>query len=153
MLFPFPFVYVYFHRQPPDVFCKKGVLKNFANFTWKYLCWCLFFNKTVCLRPAVLLKKRLRHRCFPVKFTKFLRTPILKNIWEQLVLHFTLSALIFYTLLYGHGKVMRPCLSLWLDYFYFSFTIVRVRKKALRIFLENLNLKFMLCKSSGDTHN
>ena len=27
------------------------------------------------LRPATLLKKRLWHRCFPVNFAKFLRTP------------------------------------------------------------------------------
>ena len=35
---------------------KKGVLRN-------------------CLRPSTLLKKRLWHRCFPVNFVKFLRTP------------------------------------------------------------------------------
>ena len=29
------------------------------------------------LRPANLLKKRLWHRCFPVSFVKFLRTPFL----------------------------------------------------------------------------
>ena len=29
------------------------------------------------LRPATLLKKRLWHRCFPVNFVKFLRTPLL----------------------------------------------------------------------------
>ena len=27
------------------MFCKKGVLKNFANFTVKQLCQGLFFNK------------------------------------------------------------------------------------------------------------
>ena len=27
------------------------------------------------LRPAILLKKRLWHKCFPVNFVKFLRTP------------------------------------------------------------------------------
>ena len=32
------------------------------------------------------IKKRLRHRCFSVKFAKFLRTPILKNISEPLLL-------------------------------------------------------------------
>ena len=31
--------------------------------------------KKVSLRPATLLKKRLWHRCFPVNFAKFLRTP------------------------------------------------------------------------------
>ena len=35
----------------------------------------LLFNKVAGLRPATLLKKRLRNRCFPVNFSKFLRTP------------------------------------------------------------------------------
>ena len=30
--------------------------------------------------PATLLKKRLWHRCFPVNFTKSIRTPFLRNI-------------------------------------------------------------------------
>ena len=30
----------------PEVFCKKGVLRNFARFTGKYLCQSLFFNKS-----------------------------------------------------------------------------------------------------------
>ena len=29
----------------PEVFCKKGVLRNFAKFTGKHLCQRLFFNK------------------------------------------------------------------------------------------------------------
>ena len=33
------------------------------------------------------IKKRLQHRCFPVKFAKYLRTPILKNIFEWLLLN------------------------------------------------------------------
>ena len=34
------------------------------------------------LRPANLLKKRLWHRCSPVNFVKFLRTPFfMKHIW------------------------------------------------------------------------
>ena len=31
---------------------------------------------------------RLQYKCFPMKFTKFLRTPILKNICERLLLWF-----------------------------------------------------------------
>ena len=58
---------------------KKGVLRNFAKFTGKYLCQSLFFNKIAGLGPATLLKKRLWHRCFPVNFAKFLRTPFLQN--------------------------------------------------------------------------
>ena len=58
---------------------KKCVLRNFANFTGKHLCQSLFLNKVVGLRSAILLKKRIWHRCFPVNFAKFLRTPFLKN--------------------------------------------------------------------------
>ena len=54
---------------------KTGALGNFAKFTEKYLCQSLFLNKVAGLRPAILLKKRLRHRCFPVNFSKFVRTP------------------------------------------------------------------------------
>ena len=61
----------------PEVFSKKGVLRNFAKFTGKHLCQSLFFNKVADLRSAALLKKRLWHRCFPVNFEKFLRTPFI----------------------------------------------------------------------------
>ena len=36
----------------PEVFCKKGVLRNFAKFTGKHLRQSLFFNKVAGLRPA-----------------------------------------------------------------------------------------------------
>ena len=49
---------------PPEVLCKKGVLRNFPKFTRKWLCQSLFFNKIAGLRLAVLLKKRLWHRRF-----------------------------------------------------------------------------------------
>ena len=39
----FTLVYtVYWLKQPPEVFCKKSVLKSFINFTGKHLCWSLF---------------------------------------------------------------------------------------------------------------
>ena len=32
--------------------------------------------------PATLLKKRLWHKCFPVNFVKFLRTPFfIEHLW------------------------------------------------------------------------
>ena len=31
-------------KQPPEVFCEKVVLRNFAKFTGKHLCQSLFFN-------------------------------------------------------------------------------------------------------------
>ena len=35
----------------------RGVLKNFANFTGKHLCWSLFSTKLHTFRPATLLKR------------------------------------------------------------------------------------------------
>ena len=60
----------------------KSVLRNFTKFTEKHLCQNLFFNKVTGLRPAILLKKRLWHRCFPMNFAKFLRTPfVTEHLW------------------------------------------------------------------------
>ena len=66
-------------KQPRRCSVRKDALRNFAIFTGKYLYQSPFFNKVAGLRPATLLKKRLRHRCFPVNFANFLRTLFLKN--------------------------------------------------------------------------
>ena len=44
-------------KQPLALFCKKGVFKNFANFTVKHLCWSLFLITLQFLKPATLLKR------------------------------------------------------------------------------------------------
>ena len=63
---------------------RIGVLRNFAKFTGKPLCQSLFLNKVAGVRPATLLKKRLRQRCFPVNFAKLIRTSFLQNTSGQL---------------------------------------------------------------------
>ena len=78
-------------KQPLEVFCKKDVLKNFAKSTGKRLCQSLFFNRVVGLRSATLLKKKLWHRCFPVNFAKFLRTPFVQKTSGQLLIWTTAS--------------------------------------------------------------
>ena len=70
----------------PEVCCEKGVLRNFAKFTGKYLCQSLFFNKVADVRLETLLKKRLAHRRFPVNFVKFLRAPFFtEHLWWLLL--------------------------------------------------------------------
>ena len=58
---------------------KRSVLKTFTSFIVKHLWWSL--------QVCNFIKKRLQHKRFPVKFVKYLRTPILKNICERLLLH------------------------------------------------------------------
>ena len=65
---------------------KKGVLRNFAKFAGKHLCQSLFFNKVAGLR--------LWHRCFPVNFAKFLRTPFLQNTLWRLLFRFEQALMI-----------------------------------------------------------
>ena len=75
----------------PSEAAKKKHLKKGVLFTGKYMCQSLFFNKVAGLRPATLLKKRLWHRCFPVNFAKFIRTPFLQNTSSSCFWPFSLS--------------------------------------------------------------
>ena len=65
-----------------QMFFKIGVLRNFAIFTVKQLCWSLFLIKLQDRSSCNFIKKRLQHRCFPVNTANFLRTPILQNSSE-----------------------------------------------------------------------
>ena len=44
------------------------------------------FNNVAGVQACSFIKKILLHRCFPMKFAKFLITPILENICERLLL-------------------------------------------------------------------
>ena len=52
-------------KQPPELFCKKAVLKNFPITTGKHLSWCFFLIQDI---------------------AKFLKASILKNICERFLL-------------------------------------------------------------------
>ena len=52
-------------------FYKKSILKNFTKFKRKHLYRSLLFNKVADLRPAVLLKTRLKQRRCPENFANF----------------------------------------------------------------------------------
>ena len=64
------FIYLDMQKHPPEVFHKKGVLKNFAYFTGRNLCWSVFYillkkvllkisqnsQKNTCARGSFLIK-------------------------------------------------------------------------------------------------
>ena len=78
-----------------EVFCRKGVLRNFEKFTGKHLCQILLFNKVAGLRTVTLLKKRFWYRCFPVNFPKLLKTPSITEHLRWLLLKTPVNQLIF----------------------------------------------------------
>ena len=65
-----------------------------------------------------LIKKIYQHRCFPVEFVKFLRTPILKGNCERLFLKPAFSPGLPFLITYTSG-------STWP--LYFSFFIIKFR--------------------------
>ena len=42
------------------------------------------FNENAGLQSCNFIKKRLQYRCFPINIAKFVKTPVLKNIFERL---------------------------------------------------------------------
>ena len=69
-----------FRSSRPEVFCKKGVLKNFAKFTGKHLCQSLFFDKVAGAACSFIKKETLAQMfscefCEISKNTFFYRTP------------------------------------------------------------------------------
>ena len=76
-------------KQPFAVFFRIGVLKNFAIFTEKHLCWSLFLYKKTRLQSWNFIKKRLQHRCFPVNIANFFKAPVSNKICERLLERFS----------------------------------------------------------------
>ena len=62
-----------FQKQPPEVFYKKGALKNLSKFTRKHLYQSLFFNKVA--ETCNFIKKEALAQVFSREFWE-----IFKNI-------------------------------------------------------------------------
>ena len=61
----------------PEVFCKKGVLRNFVKFTGKHMCQSLFFNKVAGARNFIKKETLVQ---------MFLGTPFLtEHLWWLLL--------------------------------------------------------------------
>ena len=58
---------------------SKQLLLKLSQISQESTCVGVSFNKVVGLKVCSFMKKRFQRRCFPVKFTKVLRTPFLQN--------------------------------------------------------------------------
>ena len=63
-------------KQAPDVFCKKGILRNFTKFTEKHLCQSLLFNKVDFIKKETLAQVFSCKFCEISKNTFLYRTPL-----------------------------------------------------------------------------
>ena len=74
-------------QQPPEVLSEKKMFLKVLQISQETPVLEPVFKKVAGSDLGLqLIKKRLEHRCFPVEFAIFLRTPILKNIFERLLL-------------------------------------------------------------------
>ena len=67
------------------MFCKKGVLRNFAEFTEKNLCQSLYFNK-VAGQACNFIKIETLAQVFSCKFCEILRTAFFQNTSGRVLL-------------------------------------------------------------------
>ena len=58
----------------PEVFCKKGVIRNFAKFPGKHLCQSLFFLTKLQTDTCNFIKKDALAQVFPCEFCEISKT-------------------------------------------------------------------------------
>ena len=85
---------------------REYILRNFAKFAGKYLCQGLFMPGP---KACNFIKKRLWHRCFPVNFVKFLKTPFLQNTSGWLLLFTVNEVSDYYAKSIYKGLSMNNC--------------------------------------------
>ena len=94
------FSWVISRSSLPEVFFKRDVLENFANFKGNCLYWSLSLIKFQSSSPQLYFKKSLQHRCFPMNFAKFSRTTLDVCLWfftiSREVSHYAFLSVAFY---------------------------------------------------------
>ena len=77
---------IFYRSSRSVVFYEKGVLKNFAKFTTKHLCWSLFFIKTTGVMPGTISKKEAPTHVFSCEFYEFIKnTFFIEHPWWLLL--------------------------------------------------------------------
>ena len=79
----------------------------------------MFYEKVVLKYFAIFSGKTPVLECFPVSIAKFLRTPILKNICEWLLLFFTIFDIKFQ--LTGVSKPLELTINAKFEFVYYHF--------------------------------
>ena len=89
-----------FQKQPPDVFCKKRRSEKFRNFQRKIPVLKSLFNEVA--GPQVFFFSQVDF--FPVNNAKLLKTPILRNIGQRLLLFIFIIFFFLLFLFFGFSQ-------------------------------------------------
>ena len=135
------YIFFNFRSSRTEVFCKKDAPRNFAKFTGKHLC-----------QSLTLLKKTLWHRCFPVNFARFLKTPCFTEHIRWLFCNFFKALSIFLKICVSLFRVtcdpqlLYFCVHGWwiiLPWYYYNFFFRGKwsNRPYYYVFIENVLLK------------
>ena len=85
-------------KQPPEVFCNKGALRNLRKFTEKHNWQSLFFNKVASLRLAQVFSCKFCEISKNTFLTEYLRAAASKfstklTVFSCIILQFKLNSL------------------------------------------------------------
>ena len=125
--------------------CQVWWPQTLWKWRYKYSCKYGYFTAKV---TATILKKRLWHRCFPVNFTKFLRTPFLTEHLGWLLLEIgglifgiyvmLLFAPLYYKQVFNWYRVYQKCFQAFL-----IFSLIKINAVDIICCLSNKN--FLIC--------
>ena len=80
------------HKQPPEVFLK------ILQISQENICVGVSYLQSCKPSGCNFTKKGPIHRCFPVKFEKMWRTPILNNIWTAASVYWLLHHILIFAI-------------------------------------------------------
>ena len=94
------------------------------------------------------IKNRLWHRCFPVNFTKFLRTPFLQNTSGQLLLHFTRLMKVPFRTIFKNAIITFLLTNLLFKRIEIKFYFLELKRPLIKCVKLILNKKLFRCLTS-----
>ena len=103
--------------------------KKFRKFHRKALVLDFLFDKVASLKAYNFIKNRIQHRCFPIKFANFLRTPYFTKHFQWLLLKIMNSnnclrdlpifvSRFFHQFFYKNSLTILPSASTVVEHFY-----------------------------------
>ena len=123
------------------MFCKNRCSQNFCKLHRKTSVLVPLFNKVAGLKTCKFIKNRLQHRCFSVKFTKFMKsgTSLFRNFHSWITL--VQSVVSFYKSRYTITKLRQ-----WNLYICSNSPVLNGQLPSSRFFLKSSILKLSWLK-------
>ena len=103
---------VFLQKQPPEVFCKKGIFRKFAKFTGKHLCQTHFLNK-VAGQDCNFIKKEAQAQVFSCEFSEISKNTFFASPERLLLFLSKKMAWFYFSNLFSFLEILPKIRSVW----------------------------------------